>query len=186
MPEAPSDFLKKREPADDRVTLTEIRTMADYPPGLVGAIAGLFGRCMTASHGTDWRVDVMIAEGQCEFFRRFDPERDRVWFARQGGVLCGALTIDGPRPESGCEAARLRFFILDEATRGLGLGRRMVAAAMAFCRERGYSRVYLTTLPGLDTARRLYEEHGFRLIAQDDPPFCGSDYGEQTFEWRAS
>ncbi|MCY1007720.1 GNAT family N-acetyltransferase [Nannocystis pusilla] len=171
--------------APERATLTELRTMADYPPGLVGAVAELFGRCMTASHGTDWRVDVMIAEGQCEFFRRFDPARDRVWVARLDGRICGALTIDGPRPEAGREAARLRFFILDEATRGLGLGRRMVADAMAFCRERGYSRVYLTTLPGLDAARRLYEAQGFRLIGQDDPPFCGGDHGEQTFEWRA-
>ncbi|MDC0715602.1 GNAT family N-acetyltransferase [Nannocystis bainbridge] len=169
----------------ERVTLTEIRTMADYPPGLIGAVSGLFGRSMSASHGTDWRVDAFVAEGQSEFFRRFDPSRDRVWVALRDGVPCGALTIDGPRLEAGREAARLRFFILDPATRGLGLGRRMLASAMDFCRERGYSRVYLTTLPGLDAARRLYEDRGFRLIGQDDPPFCGGDHGEQTFEWRA-
>ena len=57
---------------------------------------------------------------------------------------------------------------------------------MAFCRDRGYVRVYLTTLPGLDAARRLYEECGFRLIARSDPPFCGSHHGEQTYQWRAS
>ena len=29
-----------------------------------------------------------------------------------GGIPRGALTIDGPRPETGREAARLRFFFL--------------------------------------------------------------------------
>lgn len=169
----------------DEVTIVEIRGLADYVPGLVGAVSGLFGRSIAASHGTDWTVDAFIAEGQCEFFRRFDSTRDRVWVALLRGAPHGALTIDGPRPELGREAARLRFFILDEATRGRGLGREMLARAMAFCRERGYSRVYLTTLPGLDAARRLYEACGFRLVAESDPPFCGSAYGEQTFEWRA-
>jgi GNAT superfamily N-acetyltransferase len=168
-----------------QVTILEVRSLADYPPGLLGVVAALFGRIISDSHGTDWQVDVMIAEGQAELLRRFDPARDRVWVAMIAGVPHGALTIDGPRPELGRELARLRFFILDEATRGLGLGRRMLAGAMAFCRERGFPGVYLTTLPGLDAARHLYEEHGFRLVAHDDPPFCGSAYGEQTFEWRA-
>ncbi|MDC0667089.1 GNAT family N-acetyltransferase [Nannocystis radixulma] len=173
------------QPTKDQATILEMRSLADYPPGLLGVVAGLFGRIIGASHGTDWQVDVMIAEGQAEFLRRFDPARDRVWVAMIAGVPHGALTIDGPRPEAGRDAARLRFFILDEATRGRGLGREMVARAMAFCRDHGYARVYLTTLPGLDAARRLYEECGFRLIAQDDPPFCGSDHGEQTYEWHA-
>ena len=176
----------REDDATDPITILEMRSMADYPPGLVGVVAGLFGRTVAASHGTDWTVDAMIAEGQCEFFRRFDPERDRVWVAMMRGVPHGALTIDGPRPEAGRDAARLRFFVLDEATRGRGLGRRMVALAMAFCRERAYPRVFLTTLPGLDAARRLYEECGFRLLLQSDPPFCGSPFGEQTFEWPAT
>jgi GNAT superfamily N-acetyltransferase len=166
------------------LSVREVRSLADYPPGLIGVVSALFGRSIAASHGTDWTVDAFIAEGQCEFLRRFDPARDRVWVALIDAVPCGALTIDGPRPETGREAARLRFFILDEATRGRGLGRRMVGMALAFCRERGFPRVYLTTLPGLDAARRLYEEVGFRLVSQAEPPFCGSPFGEQTFEWR--
>jgi ribosomal protein S18 acetylase RimI-like enzyme len=94
----------------------------------------------------------------------------------------GALTIDGPRPEIGREAARVRFFILDESLRGLGLGKSMLAAAMQFCRERQYRRIFLTTLPGLEAAMRLYEAYGFTEVAQSEEGFHGSRFVEMTME----
>jgi GNAT superfamily N-acetyltransferase len=167
---------------EKQVAIAEVRTMADYPPGLIGTIAALFGRSIAASHGVDWTLDAMIAHQQCEFFRRFDPARDRVWVAMDQGVPRGGLTIEGPRPEEGREAARLRFFILDEALRGLGLGRQMIALAMNFCREQGYAGVFLTTLPGLDAALRLYHDYGFVLAGQSAETFHGSGYIEHTLE----
>ena len=163
-------------------TLSQIRSMADYPPGLIGTVAALFGRTIAASHGVDWTLDAMIAEQQCEFFRRFDATRDRVWVAMEGSRPLGALTIDGPRAESGRDAARLRFFILDESLRGRGLGRTMVADAMQFCREKGFRRVFLTTLPGLDAAKRLYEDYGFTQVAESPQSFHGSHFVELTME----
>ncbi len=162
--------------------LLVIRTLADYPSGLIGTIAALFGRTIAASHGVDWTLDAMIAEEQIEFFRRFDPVRDRVWVALREGVPQGGLTIEGPRAESGQNAARLRFFILDESLRGRGLGRRMVAEAMQFCRDQRYPSVYLTTLPGLDAAFRLYAEQGFALVSKRDQAFHGSRYMEHVLE----
>ena len=126
----------------------------------------------------------MVAEQQCEFFRRFDPKRDRVWVALDQGQPRGALTIDGPRPEGGREWARLRFFILDEALRGQGLGRRIIAEAMQFCRQQQYRRVCLTTTAGLDAALRLYYRHGFSLVSEASNGFHGSQTREQTLEWR--
>ncbi len=164
------------------VDLLVVRTLADYPPGLIGTIAALFGRTIAASHGVDWTLDAMIAEEQIEFFRRFDPARDRVWVAMDGGAPKGGLTIEGPRSDSDQGAARLRFFILDQSVRGRGLGRRMVAEAMRFCRDQRCKKVYLTTLPGLDAAFRLYAEHGFVLAAQRDQAFHGSRSMEQVLE----
>jgi len=173
------EFLMER---DSHVTVRMMRTIADYPSGLIGTIAALFGRCIVASHGVDWTLDAMVAEQQCEFFRRFDQERDRVWVAMDRGVPRGGLTIDGPRPETERESARLRFFILDDALRGRGLGRQMLAQSMQFCREQRYRRVYLTTLPGLDAALRLYYEHGFVLASENTEKFHGSRYVELTLE----
>ncbi|HLW53770.1 MAG TPA: GNAT family N-acetyltransferase [Candidatus Angelobacter sp.] len=171
-------------PHPAKLDLKVMKSIEDYPPGLIGTITALFGRCIAATHGVEWTLDVMIAEAQCEFFRRFDSARDRVWVATENGILRGAITIDGPRPEAGRESARLRFFILDEAVRGLGFGRRMVGEAMQFCLEQGYDRVHLTTLPGLDAALRLYYEQGFVLVSQSEKAFHGSAHVEQVLEWK--
>ncbi|HJT69765.1 MAG TPA: GNAT family N-acetyltransferase [Terriglobales bacterium] len=166
------------------ITVAVVRKMEDYPAGLLGTIASLFGRSIAQSHRVDWTLDLMIAEQQCEFFRRFDGNRDRVWAVMDGGIPRGGLTIDGPRPETGRQSARLRFFILDEALRGHGLGRCILAEAMNFCREKEYNVVYLTTLPGLDAALHLYYEQGFRFISESSQSFHGSPYAEQVLECR--
>ena len=158
--------------------------MNEYPPGLIGTVSALFGRTIAASHAVDWTLDVMIAEAQIEFFRRFDPARDRVWVAMENNVPRGALTIDGPRPENGREGARLRFFILDESLRGLGLGRLMMDKAMQYCRERESRYVCLTTLPGLDAAMALYKHYGFAQIGESGQAFHGSQFVEITLEAR--
>jgi GNAT superfamily N-acetyltransferase len=168
---------------DEGVVLHVMTSLSEYPPGLIGIVAALFGRCIAASHGVNWTLDAMIAEQQCEFFRRFDPARDCVWVVMKRGVPHGALTIDGPHPETGREAARLRFFILEEGLRGQGLGRKMLVEAMRFCDVQNYQQVYLTTLPGLDAALHLYYERGFILTSESQEAFHGSRYMEQTLKW---
>lgn len=163
-------------------TILVMRSMNEYPPGLIGTVSTLFGRTIAASHGVDWTLDAMIAEKQCEFFRQFDPARDRVWVAMEDGRPRGALTIEGPRPEAGGEAARLRFFILEESLRGRGLGKSMMDQAMEFCRDQGYRQVFLTTLPGLDAAMRLYRSYGFAQVAESREAFHGSHSVELTLE----
>ena len=170
----------------ESVIIEPMCTMNDYPPGLIGTVANLFGRYIARTHHVDWTLDAMIAEQQCEFFRRFIPDCDRVWVATRGRTVCGSLTIDGPRPEAGRPAARLRFFILDESVRGCGVGRQMLSYGMRFSQERAYSSVYLTTLPGLDAALHLYKEHGFRRISSSGEDFHGSQYPEETWEWQKS
>jgi GNAT superfamily N-acetyltransferase len=166
----------------EATSILVMRSMAEYPPGLIGMISALFGRTIAGSHGVDWTLDAMIAEKQCEFFSRFDRDRDRVWIAMKDGWPHGALTIEGPRPEAGRDAARLRFFILDETLRGRGIGKAMLAAAMQFCREQHYRRVFSTTLPGLDAAMRLYEVHGFEEVSRGGKAFHGSEFAEVTME----
>jgi len=159
-----------------------VHSLGDYPAGLIGIVSALFGRTLGTSHGVDWTLDAMVAEEQIEFFRRFDPTRDRVWVAMDDDCPAGAITIEGPRPELGEGAAHLRFFILDKALRGRGLGNEMMHQAMCYCKEKQYDRVFLTTLPGLEAAMRLYEKYGFRQVGQSGEPFHGSLISEVRLE----
>ena len=92
----------------------------------------------------------------------------------------GAVVIDSIHAHS--EGAHLRWFIVSEALRGRGAGRRLIESAIAFCRERQYARVYLWTFEGLDAARHLYESLGFKLIHQQEGTQWGTAVSEQRFE----
>lgn len=85
--------------------------------------------------------------------------------AERGGVVLGGAGI---APFSG-QPARVcvlrKMYLADEA-RGLGLGRALLDACLDAARTRGYRVCYLETMPGMTTARALYEAAGF--VRRDD------------------
>jgi GNAT superfamily N-acetyltransferase len=119
-----------------------------------------------------------ITTGVTAFLARFDPRRDGFWTVCAQGRVVGAIAIDGIHAET--EGAHLRWFILSENLRGRGLGNRLLSQAIAFCRERGYVRVYLWTFEGLRAARHLYEKYGFALVEARP----GSQWGKEVMEQR--
>jgi GNAT superfamily N-acetyltransferase len=54
--------------------------------------------------------------------------------------------------------------------------------AIAFCRERGFKSVYLTTFEGLHAARALYERMGFQLTDENEKDPWSGTVGIQRFE----
>jgi putative acetyltransferase len=70
------------------------------------------------------------------------------------GPLAGA-------DERTCELRKMYF--LPEA-RGLGAGKALLARCVDEARARGYRRMYLETLTGMDVAQRLYDRFGFTKL----------------------
>jgi GNAT superfamily N-acetyltransferase len=93
----------------------------------------------------------------------------------------GSIAIDGGPTGSD---AHLRCFIVDPAARGRGFGRRLLDEALAFCRERGFERVYLWTLAGLEPAGQLYRQAGFTLVEEVQGDQWGKSVMEQRLELR--
>jgi GNAT superfamily N-acetyltransferase len=153
-----------------------------YTPGALGRIVEMHGTYYAAHWGLGLYFEAKVAAEMGEFLSRFDAAHDGAWFAQVEGVIVGGIVIDGGRADD--EGARLRWFIIDPAYQGLGLGRRLMDAAMSFCREKGFRRVYLTTFEGLTAARHLYEKHGFELIGEEDGTDLtgSSSLTEQVFE----
>ena len=87
--------------------------------------------------------------------------RGRVWLAEQEGRLIGCTAIalrDG-------DAAQLRWVLVDTAARGVGLGRRLVEAALEFSRESGRRSVFLESTDGLPESQALYDDLGFETVS---------------------
>jgi GNAT superfamily N-acetyltransferase len=148
-------------------------------PGAVGAIAAMHARYYAGAHGFGVYFEAKVAAECAAFCSRLDPARDGLWLLVDGGRIAGSIAIDG----SGTDGAHLRWFIVDHEMRRRGLGRRLIDAAMGFCRRAGHRAVHLTTFAGLEAARALYEQQGFRLVAEADGETWGRTVREQRFEW---
>jgi ribosomal protein S18 acetylase RimI-like enzyme len=51
--------------------------------------------------------------------------------------------------------------------RGLGIGSALVSECVRFARQAGYSTVRLWTHTVLESARRIYEAQGFRIVSRE-------------------
>ncbi len=149
-----------------------------YVPGAIGRVAELHATYYSQAWNFGLFFEARVASELSEFLRRFDPARDGFWTANRGGRVEGSIAIDGARAQT--EGAHLRWFILSDALRGRGVGNRLLQEALAFCRQRGYPRVYLWTFAGLDPARHLYEKFGFRLAEETE----GEQWGKRVLEQR--
>lgn len=156
--------------------------LVGYVPGALGRITELHGTYYATHWDLELYFEAKVAAEMAGFLTRFNPEQDGAWFAKLGDEIVGGIFIDGS--DAGGEGARLRWFIIDPEYQGRGLGNRLMQAAMDFCSRKGFRRVYLTTFAGLDTARHLYEKHGFKLCGEEDgADLTGkSSLVEQVFE----
>jgi DNA-binding MarR family transcriptional regulator/GNAT superfamily N-acetyltransferase len=156
-----------------------IQVATGYHPGLIGRIVEMHAAFYSAHAGFGQFFESQVATGVAEFAGRLHEPCNQVWAAMLNGRIVGALAVDGQ--DLGGGAAHLRWFILDEGCRGSGVGRQLMAQAMAFCDARAFAETRLWTFQGLDAARRLYESFGFELVREEQGSQWGSSVIEQEF-----
>jgi GNAT superfamily N-acetyltransferase len=132
-----------------------------YEPGLIGRVGELHGRYYAMAWGSGAPFEILITREFCDFVEHYDPENDLVLSAHIGPVLAGSISMFGQH--QGPDGVQLRFFLVDPAYHGLGAGKALLFAALDWCRERGFHKVFLWTVDGLPQSRGLYEKAGFRV-----------------------
>jgi GNAT superfamily N-acetyltransferase len=156
------------------------RLAGAWVPGAIGDIAALHARHYAASHGFGAVFEAKVAHDLGEFLAQLNPARDLFRCVEAEGRVLGSIALDGGEAGLPPGTAHLRWFILDAALRGEGLGRRLLAEALAKARAAGFARVFLWTLDGLPAAERLYAEAGFRLAEE----ITGRQWGRPVTERR--
>jgi ribosomal protein S18 acetylase RimI-like enzyme len=164
----------KPEVVDDTITLrTELR------PGDLEYIVYLHGVIYARERGFDHSFGAYVAEPLAAMVRAGSP-RDKLWLAERAGRIIGCVAMVGVSPKT----AQLRWFLVDPAARGAGLGRRLLKEAIQFCREAGYEEIVLWTESALQVAAHLYQSFGFRKTEEKPGVIWGVELIEEKYEMR--
>lgn len=157
----------------------EVEILCGYQTGLIGRTTQLHAAYYAATAGFGQRFEAGVAAGLAEFCSRLERPRNAIWTALSGPDIAGSVAIDGE--DLGQNLAHLRWFIVDDRIRGIGVGRRLLSAALDFVDRAGFSETHLWTFSGLTAARHLYESHGFRLEEERLGTQWASEMLEQRF-----
>ena len=164
--------------ADSTGIGAEVRLRWDIRPGDIGAVVSLHGVLYAAEYGFDSTFEGYVAGTLGHFGAPIDPLRERLWLAEVADRVVGSIALIKHTETM----AQLRWFLVDPAYRGRGIGKRLVQEAVQFAREAGYGAVFLETLKGLTAAAALYHAAGFKLTAAEDRTLWGRAVTDQRYE----
>ncbi|MGW0212430.1 bifunctional helix-turn-helix transcriptional regulator/GNAT family N-acetyltransferase [Streptomyces sp. NPDC003233] len=148
-------------------------------PGDLGWIVQRNAALYAAEYGWNADYEGLVARIVADFAEDHDPHLERVWIAELGGRPVGCVMCvrdDAPG------TARLRLLLVEPEARGHGIGDRLVRAVVDFARGVGYRDLVLWTNDVLSGARRIYQRHGFVLVAEKPHRSFGKDLVGQ--DWR--
>src|SRR5450755_4259776 len=149
-------------------------------PGDIGWVTQRHGILYAEEYGYDERFEALVGEIAAHFVQQFDPARERCWIAEREGEMLGCVFLVSKTRT----VAKLRLLLVEPSARGLGLGGRLVDECIAFARRAGYRRIVLWTQSELLAARHIYEQRGFRRVAEEAHRSFGRDLVAETWALR--
>jgi DNA-binding MarR family transcriptional regulator/GNAT superfamily N-acetyltransferase len=149
-----------------------------FRPGDMGLIASRQSILYRETYGWGPGIEVNIGEVTAAFLKNFKPGREQCWVVDLEGVMAGSIFVT----DEGDGLCRLRLLYVEHFARGLGIGDALVSECVKFARSKGYEAMTLWTHTILETARRIYAKHGFKITEVEMHEQFGSPIQAET--WR--
>lgn len=150
-----------------------------YTPGIIAKVTEMQSLYYARTTGFGQTFESAVASGLAEFCGRLHRPQNEIWLAKLGTEVVGAIAIDGD--DLGNGKAHLRWFIVDDKTRGTGVGQKLLSEALRFVDGAGFSETHLDTVAGLEAAHHLYRKYGFSCIEETVGSRWGKEMTEQCF-----
>jgi GNAT superfamily N-acetyltransferase len=160
-----------------KTSLDDISIRTELRPGDIGYVIYLHGALYGKEYGYGIQFESYVAKGLCEFYEKYNPERNCIWACEHNDCMIGFLLLMDRGP-----AAQLRYFLIKPEYRGIGLGSKLMNLYIDFLRECGYKGSYLWTTHELSTAAFLYKRHGFKLTEEKESTAFGRPLREQRYD----
>jgi N-acetylglutamate synthase-like GNAT family acetyltransferase len=149
----------------------------DMSQGNVACITYLHAVLYAPQQGWDHTFDSYVAIPLAQFAMRHS-QQERIWIVEKEGRIVGCAAI----VKFSETEAQLRWLLLRPALRSQGLGRKLVEETLQFCRDAGYTSVFLWTVSALPAAAGLYRSVGFRETENVTHEMWGSQVTEVRYE----
>lgn len=146
-------------------------------PGDIGTIIKMHGLYYAQNFGFDYTFEAYVAEPLGEFAKR-TSQRERIWIAKYQGKVIGVIAI----VQASEAAAQLRWFLVDQAFQGKGIGSKLISEAIEFSKLRQYRSIFLWTVELLQNAGGIYEKLGFKLTESNSQELWGRELIEQRYQ----
>jgi len=159
------------------IYLDDISIRTELRPGDIGYVIHMHGDLYKREYEYGIHFETYVAKGLCEFYEKYNPERNRVWVCEHDNRMIGFLLL----MDRG-QAAQLRYFLIQPEYRGIGLGSKLMNLYMNFLRECGYKESYLWTTHELSAAAFLYKRAGFKLAEEKESTAFGKPLKEQRYD----
>ena len=161
----------------NEVSLEDISIRTELRPGDMGYVTYMHGALYHKEYGYSLQFENYVAKGLCEFYEKYNPERNCIWACEHNDRMIGFLLL----MDRG-HAAQLRYFLIEPEYRGIGLGSKLMNSYMDFLRACGYKESYLWTTHELSTAAFLYKRLGFKLTEEKESTAFGKPLMEQRYD----
>lgn len=138
-------------------------TLRNIEPQDNAAIAKIIRSCLK-EFGADKPGTVYYEESTDNLFGLYSVERSVYFIAEIEGNIIGGGGISPTNGLSEDTCELVKMYLLPEA-RGKGIGAALLNKCIETAKQKGFSKVYLESLPELKRAITVYEKFGFKKLS---------------------